>query len=344
MPFRDIVGHRKLVALLARSVARQTLPPSLIFAGPSGVGKQLAALATAQALNCLAPLTVADAESGDPMVDACGTCAACTRIARGVHPDVLVIRPNEKGNIKIEPIRDAIDRAGYRPFEGRRRVTIIDSADGLETSAQNALLKILEEPPASSVFVLVTSLPDTLLQTVRSRCPQLRFRGLEMHEVVTALQRLKRGLEEQQAYRAASTAEGSVGVALAATDADDEDHDVRDVAYRVLLQAAMSDDGRKRMESAKELVPKASGSLSERDLLALHLRAMSALLRDVELMTSGAGTGALANRDLAGALERLSPFGGDRGRQAFQAVDRALASIERYANAKIVADWLVLQL
>lgn len=344
MPFRDIIGHRKLVALLTRSVARQTLPPSLIFAGPSGVGKQFAALSTAQALNCLSPLTLSDAESGAPMVDACGTCAACTRIARGVHPDVLTIRPNDKGNIKIEPVRDAIDRSGYRPFEGRRRVTIIDSADGLETSAQNALLKILEEPPASSVFMLVTAYPDTLLQTVRSRCPQLRFRGLEMHEVVSAVQRLRPKMDERAAYKIASTAEGSVGAALAAADAEDDDQDVRDVAFRVLLQAAVSDDGRKRMECAKELVPKATASLSERDQLALHLRAMSALLRDVELLAAGADASALANRDLAGPLERLASFGGERGRQAFQAVDRALASIERYANAKIVADWLVLQL
>jgi DNA polymerase-3 subunit delta' len=158
MPFRDIIGHRKLVALLSRSVAGHSLPPSLIFSGPSGIGKQMAAVATAQALNCLAPVVRAPGSStfDIPEFDACGTCAACARIARGVHPDVLLLEPNDKGNIKIDQVRDAIDRAGYRPFEGRRRVTIINQADGLETSAQNGLLKVLEEPPASSVFILVT--------------------------------------------------------------------------------------------------------------------------------------------------------------------------------------------
>src|SRR3954451_12171592 len=141
MPFRDILGHRKLVALLSRSVANQSLPPSLIFSGPAGVGKQMAATATAQALNCLAPVSrPADAADDDiPELDACGTCAACSRIMRGVYPDVLLIEPNDKGNIKIDAVRDAVDRAAYRPFEGRRRVTIINQADGLETSAQNAL-------------------------------------------------------------------------------------------------------------------------------------------------------------------------------------------------------------
>src|SRR3954470_7288705 len=149
MAFRDVIGHRRIVALLARSIARDSVPPSLIFSGPAGVGKRLTAIAVAQALNCLSP-----ADS-----DACGTCAACTRIARGVHPDVLVIEPGDFGSIKIEQVRDVVDRAAYRPFEGKRRVVIIDEADALVVAAQNGLLKTLEEPPSASVFVLVTARP-----------------------------------------------------------------------------------------------------------------------------------------------------------------------------------------
>ncbi len=340
MPFRTITGHRKLIGLLSRSIARQSLPPSLIFAGPAGVGKRMAAIATAQALNCLQPVTSGADDSAD--IDACGTCAACTRIARGVHPDVPILEPNDKGNIKIEFVREAIQRAGYRPFEGSRRVTIIESADGLDTAAQNSLLKMLEEPPSSSVFILITAFPDTLLITVRSRCPLLRFRALATDDVVRALQ--QRGLDERQARRAALLAEGSIGAALAVAGTDDDDEDVRDVAVRVLVQAAASDDGRRRLESAKELVAKSSSSISERNQLGVYLRAMSSLLRDVELMASGGDASTLANHDLLPALDRLSPFGGARGRQAFMAVDRALAAVDRYANAKLVADWLVLEL
>src|SRR5712691_10165999 len=111
MAFRDVIGHRRIVALLARSVARDSLPPSLIFAGPAGAGKRLTATALAQALNCQSP--VGSLQSAG--IDACGTCAACTRIARGVHPDVLVVEPGESGSIKIEQIRQVIDRSGYRP-------------------------------------------------------------------------------------------------------------------------------------------------------------------------------------------------------------------------------------
>src|SRR5438128_2651144 len=171
MAFRDVIGHRRLIGLLSQSVSRGTLPPSLLFAGPLGVGKRLTALATAQALNCPVP------EKGSfPFFDACGLCAACRRIARSVHPDVLVVEPGENGSIKIDAVRDLIDRVAYRPFEGRRRVVIIDGADALVVAAQNALLKTLEEPPPSSVFFLITSRPDVLLPTVVSRCPRLRFR------------------------------------------------------------------------------------------------------------------------------------------------------------------------
>src|SRR5262249_18223427 len=158
--FRDVAGHRRLLALISRSIERDTLPPSLIFAGPAGVGKRLVATSVAQALNCLEP--VRSNQSGLPL-DACGKCASCPRIERGVHPDVIVVVPGENGNIRIDQVRDPIDRAGYRPFEGRRRVVIIDDADRLMPQAQNALLKILEEPPSSSAFILITATPDVLL-------------------------------------------------------------------------------------------------------------------------------------------------------------------------------------
>ncbi len=100
-----------------------------------------------------------------------------------MHPDVLVVEPGDNGSIKIDQIRDVIDRAGYRPFEGRRRVVIVDEADMMAAPAQSALLKTLEEPPPSSVFILVTTRPDMLLPTVQSRCPRLRFQSVGNEEI-----------------------------------------------------------------------------------------------------------------------------------------------------------------
>src|SRR5579862_4132038 len=142
MPFRQITGHRPVLELLARAASRGSLPPSLIFAGPEGVGKRLTAIALAQALNCEKPQPFPrqdggmDGQSLSQGQDACGTCSACTRIARGVHADILLLEPGDSGTIKIDQVRDAIDRAAYRPFEGRRRVVIVDEADALVGEAR----------------------------------------------------------------------------------------------------------------------------------------------------------------------------------------------------------------
>jgi DNA polymerase-3 subunit delta' len=308
MPFRDIATDRRNVQLLARSVSRGTLPPSLIFAGPAGASTRLTAVALAQALNCLAPRTPDSTSQSDdaPAVDACGACAACVRIARGVHPDVLVAEPGDSGAIKIDQVRDLVDRAAYRPFEGRRRVVIVDEADALVPAAQNALLKTLEEPPPSSVFILVTARPDMLLPTVRSRCIRLTF--------------------------------GERG-------SDEADPDAYDVAVRVLAHAASGADG-KRLDGAKELLAKTGGgAASDREQVAAHLQAMAALLRDIAVIAARADSVALSNAETRVAAERLVPvYRGERGVRAHAAIDRALEAIAANVGVKVVADWLVLQL
>jgi DNA polymerase-3 subunit delta' len=97
MPFRDVVGHRRLVTLLSRAVARGTLPPALLLAGPAGVGKKRAALALAEATNCTAPTS-----ARRPGARRLWRLPPCRRIARGVHPDVMVLEPGDSGSIKIE--------------------------------------------------------------------------------------------------------------------------------------------------------------------------------------------------------------------------------------------------
>jgi DNA polymerase-3 subunit delta' len=335
MSLKEVVGHRRLVALIARSVSRQLLPPSLIFSGPAGVGKRLTAIAAAQLLNCTRRVGEA------PAIDACGVCAACTRIARGVHSDVIVVEPGDSGSIKIEQIRDIVDRAAYRPFEGRCRVVIVDAADALVHAAQNALLKTLEEPPASSLFILVTAQPDMLLPTVRSRCPNLRFGPLPAEDLVAAL--VRRGRTETEARAVAATADGSLRRALESIAGDLVQG--REIAEQVLVRAASTDDPRRRLEGAKDLLMKTASGAGDREQLAVHLRSMGSLLRDAELVATRADADALANPDLRQTLERLAQaYQGERGLRAFTAVDRALAALDRNANVKIVADWLMLQL
>jgi len=346
MPFRSIVGHRRILSLLSRAMANGSLPPSMLFSGPDGVGKGLVARAVAETLNCTAPRRGGGSSDArlnpDLEIDACGACPACRRIARGIHADVLRIQPGETGSIKIEQVREAIDRTIYRPFEGARRVTIVNDADALMPAAQNALLKTLEEPPASSVFILVTARPDSLLPTVRSRCSQIRFARLSPSEVAAVLERDHK-YTKREALAVAAAAGGSVGHALDVEAG--ELADARSDARQLLQAARAKSDARTRVERARDLVKGSGPVTSEREYLGARLQALSSLARDLGILATRADEHLLSNVDLQSELKELSPaFDGERALQLFAAVDRAQDALERNVSPKVIADWLALQI
>jgi len=333
MPLRQLSGHTQISRILARAVVRDSIPPSLLFSGPRGVGKRSMAVALAQLANCLA---VTDD-------DGCGECTACRRIARGLHPDVLVLEPGDTGTIKIDTVREAIERVAFRPFEGRKRFVVIDEADALVWDAQSALLKTLEEPPSTSVFILVSARPDALLSTVRSRCPQLRFGPLTADEIANALI-ATHGYSEADARSVAASAGGSLGRAL--EEASDAFRDARQSAHQFLSVAARGPGPRPLLTGAAEFAKTTKGgSGGAREIVALRLRAMASLVRDLEVIAVGAGDGRLVNRDLVDDLRPMTRVL-DRRRLlgTFAAVVRAMGAIERNASPKIVADWLAFQL
>lgn len=364
MPFSEVSGHRRLLELLARAVARDTLPPSLVFGGAEGVGKFTTAVALAEVLNCAAPVRRhgGDAPAGDGPgfeIDACGQCASCRRIQRAVArlEDAAetgldcfrVLRPDDKASIKIDPVRALVAACAYRPFDGRRRLVVVDGADALEVAAQNALLKVLEEPPPGTVFVLLTPRPDALLPTIRSRCPRLRFGPLAAREIAAFLV-ARRGAPERDARAAAARADGSIARALA--DLDGDPGEARRVAAEVLGMVAGSPAAVGRLAAAQALIARPEGGKGKkgsasatRAEVAGRLQAMASLLRDVEVLHAGAGDRWLANTDIDVQLGRLTrAFEGERAVRAFRAVDRALYALDRNVNHKSVADWVALEL
>lgn len=376
MPFRSLVGHRLVAQLLARAVANDTLPPSLLFAGPAGIGKFTTAIALAEALNCTQPLR-GDA-AGEFAIDACGECTSCRRLARagaafasGIGAESIaldclrVLVPDEKQSIKIDPVRSVIERAGFRPFDGARRVVVIDRADALEVSAQNAWLKMLEEPPPGTVFVLVTDRPDGLLPTIRSRCPRLTFAPLERTDVESylashpvrvpeaapagrgrakgpaALQPL--GAEEAKAV--AALARGSIGRALALVGEDAGG--ARSVAETVLRSVAGNPGPGGRLQAAQLLIEKEDGKKKAptRAEVAERLEALAGLLRDLEVLATKADERWLANADRLSVLRSLAAaYDADRLVRAFESVDKAQTALERNVSQKSVADWLAMRL
>ena len=174
MRFEDFIGNAKIVTRLRTKLREGRFPHALIFAGPEGVGKRTCALMFAKALNCR--------ESAPD--DFCDACSQCRKIDAGVHPDVLVTGLEEEASeIKIVQVRDLLQTLGMRPLEGIHKVFIIDPADAMNAAAANALLKGLEEPPEDTHFMLLTSNPQSLLLTVRSRCQTYAFARLTLEEM-----------------------------------------------------------------------------------------------------------------------------------------------------------------
>jgi DNA polymerase III subunit delta' len=334
MTFREIAGHRRVKNLLSGAASRGSVPPTLLFAGPHGIGKTLVAEATAAAINCLSPIL----STGELPLDACGSCRSCDRISRGVHVDVTLLEPDENAGIRIDVVRDVLERTAFRPFEGRRRVVIVREADALLDSSQNALLKSLEEPPPGTIFILTTAIPGALLPTVRSRCMRLRFGRLAETEVAEILER-RHSVDPVNARAAAALADGSVGQALALGSTDLAVF--REVALQLLQQSARGTAVAARLQAASVIIVGTTKKDRTREEMTLVLRLVASILRDVELIKSGADAHALANPAISKELNALVPaFDGDRAHDAFDAVNRGMAALERNAGTKVVAEWL----
>jgi DNA polymerase-3 subunit delta' len=326
MPLRSIIGHAPVIELLTTAVARDRVPQSLLLAGPEGVGKRAVAVALAQAVNC------PRRDGGD----ACGTCAICRRIERGQFPDVTVVDKGDEASIKIKVLRERVlDAVGYRPFEGRRRVFIIDPADELTIEAQDALLKTLEEPPSAAMLILVTAYPDSLLPTIQSRCRRLRFGWLAERDVARILtDRL--GRDRHEAALMAARSGGTVARALA----EDTRHFEADRDAAVALLRAARGSALEPKLTASQALAKHGSKRRDREALADRLAVVASLLRDLIALDVG-GTNALANTDLEADVRSLAQgFTTGRATEAYGAITRALAALDRNASPKIVADWV----
>ncbi len=200
MRISEFAGYGDKMEQLMRSVQAGRIVHALLFVGPHGSGKRTMARLLAQSMVCTAP------------AKPCGVCPACKRFLAGSHPDVKVVRPNEKNNIGVEAIRDLIDALSLRPYEGGSHIAMIEQADRMSPAAQNALLKTLESPPGEVMFFLITNAPSALLSTIVSRCQTVRFSDLSVEECARVL--VERGIEPRRAAQLSGMAQGSVGRAL----------------------------------------------------------------------------------------------------------------------------------
>ncbi len=301
-----------LSSVLAQDTAVQTLRRALsigrvhhayLFDGPDGVGKELAAFGLAQALVC-----ERRAPNGS---DACGECSACTRAkprketTRPVHPDIAILerglyepaqigrRTPETQDISIDQVRTLVlARASFPPHEGRAKVFIVRRVDELSTAAANALLKTLEEPGKNTHFVLLTSQPDSLLSTIRSRTQRVRFAPLPDQIVAQLL--VLQGVEASVAQEIAALSGGSAAEGSHLADPDESEK--RESFVSRALAALSSPDLGKGLDLAEDAKKEKSG-------LDLRILALATRLAEQARELAGAND---ARADAAIARYRLA--------------------------------------
>jgi DNA polymerase III subunit delta' len=207
-PQSEIVGHASQRATLGAVAARDALHHAYLFEGPARVGKRTIANWLAMAANC---------ETG--AVDPCGRCSSCVQIAKGTHPDILLLEPRSDRAtpiIGVDQVREVVRQAGFRRFAARRRFVLVDPAEAMTAGASNALLKTLEEPPPGTGFILIATHASALLPTIVSRCQRVRF-GAVAPEAIRSWLRT-RGVEASES--AITLAQGCPGEAWRLTTTD----------------------------------------------------------------------------------------------------------------------------
>mgnify|MGYP004592981873 FL=1 len=272
MQWNNIIGHKQVITQLCLMQQEDRIPHAMLFCGTDGVGKFLVAEALAAAILCHAPVHN----------QACGHCKACRALAAGTHPDFFQIQPESETKaapaIRIEAVRKLQEEIARIPLLSERRVVIMQEADKMNEAAANCLLKTIEEPSGQIVFILLTSRPSALLDTIISRCMRVEFGILQPEELVAILH--QQGIEEPLAGKLASIADGSVSKALAMQD--EELLNLQAQAFD-LASAAGTLGVEQLLQLAKEM------SNHSRERLIQWLGFLAMIYRDLLMLYSGSG-------------------------------------------------------
>ena len=261
--FSDVIGQDHVTRTLKNAIEQGRTAHGYIFSGHRGIGKTTIARILAMALNCRS--------SDNPVTEPCGVCDSCVEIRAGNSVDVIEI--DAATNRGIDEIRELREAARYRPARDRFKIYILDEAHQITDAAFNALLKTLEEPPGHVIFMMATTQPEDIPQTIRSRCQHFSFRAVKFDQIVGQLRELcsKEGIPANED-------------ALALL-ADAGDGSMRD-ALSLLDQAIASSDGQLAVENVRQLIGVAPSGVLEELMGAVSQSASQEILQIIDRLLS----------------------------------------------------------
>jgi DNA polymerase-3 subunit gamma/tau len=261
--FSEVIGQEHVTRTLKNALEQGRTAHGYIFSGHRGIGKTTIARILAMALNCRS--------SDKPVTEPCGICESCTEIRAGNSVDVIEI--DAATNRGIDEIRELREGTRYRPARDRFKIYILDEAHQITDAAFNALLKTLEEPPGHVVFMLATTQPEDIPQTIRSRCQHFSFRAVGFEEILNQLKDLS-GRENIEADEDALALLAEAG-----------DGSMRD-ALSILDQAIASSTGRLTADQVRNLVGAAPSGVLEDVMQAVAQGSSETVLRLVDKLIS----------------------------------------------------------
>jgi DNA polymerase-3 subunit gamma/tau len=298
--FADVAGQEHVTRTLMNALAQNRIAHGYIFSGHRGIGKTTIARIVAQALNCRTEI----GSETRPTPEPCGVCDSCIEIRQGNAVDVIEI--DAATNRGIDEIRELRDAARYAPSRDRYKIYILDEAHQITEAAFNALLKTLEEPPAHVIFMMATTQPEDIPQTIRSRCQHFSFHAVKLDDILAQL-RMIAGQENVEAEDAA--------LALLAEAGDGSMRDALSIMDQAIASAPI-ENGRPVLSSAqiRELMGSVPNTVLERLLEAVASGESSELMVQLNLLlNAGHSPSSLARqmvRFLRNAL--MAKLGGEK--------------------------------
>ncbi|MEP6903057.1 MAG: DNA polymerase III subunit delta' [Actinomycetota bacterium] len=341
--FDKLIGNDHIKEILRRMIAKDRIPHSLLFTGIEGVGKKQFALRLAKSFVCV----------NRQNTESCDKCVACKRADRfnfpksddrdahkevifSEFPDIGLVIPYNK-NILVDAVRDLEKEANYRPYEAKARIFIIDEADKMNDAASNALLKTLEEPVATTYLFLISSRPDSLLQTIRSRCQTISFAPIETTEIEQSL--LSGGkVSPLDAELVARLSAGSIGRALNLNL--EKFRGQREAMLKVLQSIAGKPDQLALLKAGEEM-----NDAKNKDDYEHYLEILQTLIHDLWILKHGANEKNLVNVDLLPQFKKLSETTGNKRPAAWlNEIEVLRETLAVNVNRKIAIDALFVQM